>query len=236
MTRRAASPSSEAGSSGSPSPNACCARTPSAQVTVLEKEQDWARHQTGRNSGVVHSGLYYPPGTLKAHVVPRRGDRPARTRPRRGRPPRGHRQARRRDRAVRAAPAWHALVRARPWPTGSPSRRLTGAGGARARAAGPRPRGPARRRDRGRRLPRGVRRAASAGCATPAPRSATGHRGRRRAAGAGGAGRRSRRRGGEVTARRRGQLRRDCTPTGSPGSSATGPPCGSCPSGASTAR
>lgn len=39
---------------------------PSARVTVLEKEQDWARHQTGRNSGVLHSGLYYPPGTLKA--------------------------------------------------------------------------------------------------------------------------------------------------------------------------
>ena len=39
---------------------------PSAQVTVLEKEHDWARHQTGRNSGVIHSGLYYPPDSLKA--------------------------------------------------------------------------------------------------------------------------------------------------------------------------
>lgn len=39
---------------------------PSTRVTVLEKEDGWARHQTGRNSGVVHSGLYYPPGSLKA--------------------------------------------------------------------------------------------------------------------------------------------------------------------------
>jgi L-2-hydroxyglutarate oxidase len=39
---------------------------PSTRVTLIEKEQDWARHQTGRNSGVIHSGLYYPPGSLKA--------------------------------------------------------------------------------------------------------------------------------------------------------------------------
>lgn len=36
------------------------------EVTVLEKEARLAQHQTGRNSGVVHAGLYYVPGSLKA--------------------------------------------------------------------------------------------------------------------------------------------------------------------------
>jgi L-2-hydroxyglutarate oxidase LhgO len=41
-------------------------------VTVLEKEPALALHQTGRNSGVVHAGLYYTPGSLKARLC-RRG-------------------------------------------------------------------------------------------------------------------------------------------------------------------
>jgi len=39
---------------------------PGSEVVVLEKEHDIARHQTGHNSGVVHAGLYYTPGSLKA--------------------------------------------------------------------------------------------------------------------------------------------------------------------------
>lgn len=39
------------------------------EVTVLEKEDRLAAHQTGRNSGVIHSGLYYPPGSLKARMA-----------------------------------------------------------------------------------------------------------------------------------------------------------------------
>src|SRR5690606_29344503 len=45
---------------------------PGARVTVLEKEDRVAAHQTGRNSGVVHAGLYYRPGSLKASLC-RRG-------------------------------------------------------------------------------------------------------------------------------------------------------------------
>lgn len=47
---------------------------PAAHVVVLEKEDALAVHQTGRNSGVVHAGLYYPPGSLKARLC-RRGVR-----------------------------------------------------------------------------------------------------------------------------------------------------------------
>jgi L-2-hydroxyglutarate oxidase len=45
---------------------------PGAQVLLVEKEDRLAAHQTGRNSGVVHAGLYYVPGSLKATLC-RRG-------------------------------------------------------------------------------------------------------------------------------------------------------------------
>ncbi|WP_328499302.1 L-2-hydroxyglutarate oxidase [Streptomyces sp. NBC_00414] len=44
---------------------------PGTRVTVLEKEPGPARHQTGRNSGVIHSGIYYRPGSLKAQFAAR---------------------------------------------------------------------------------------------------------------------------------------------------------------------
>jgi L-2-hydroxyglutarate oxidase len=41
-------------------------RYPDAKILVLEKESRWAFHQTGNNSGVIHSGVYYKPGSFKA--------------------------------------------------------------------------------------------------------------------------------------------------------------------------
>src|SRR5947207_6370324 len=39
---------------------------PAIRLAVLEKESAIARHQSGHNSGVIHSGIYYKPGSLKA--------------------------------------------------------------------------------------------------------------------------------------------------------------------------
>jgi len=41
-------------------------RNPDIKILILEKENDVAIHQTGNNSGVIHSGIYYKPGSLKA--------------------------------------------------------------------------------------------------------------------------------------------------------------------------
>ena len=42
---------------------------PGTRIVVLEKEAGPAQHQTGRNSGVIHSGIYYRPGSLKARYA-----------------------------------------------------------------------------------------------------------------------------------------------------------------------
>ncbi len=44
-------------------------RRPDLKLVVLEKEAEVAAHQTGNNSGVIHAGLYYKPGSLKAQMV-----------------------------------------------------------------------------------------------------------------------------------------------------------------------
>jgi len=49
-------------------------RYPTARIVVLEKENCWAFHQTGNNSGVIHSGIYYKPGSFKARFC-REGSR-----------------------------------------------------------------------------------------------------------------------------------------------------------------
>jgi (S)-2-hydroxyglutarate dehydrogenase len=43
-------------------------QNPDLKVLVLEKEREVAAHQTGHNSGVIHSGMYYKPGSLKARL------------------------------------------------------------------------------------------------------------------------------------------------------------------------
>jgi L-2-hydroxyglutarate oxidase len=48
-------------------------RRPGTRVVVLEKENRVAAHQTGHNSGVVHAGIYYKPGSLKAKLCTRGG-------------------------------------------------------------------------------------------------------------------------------------------------------------------
>ena len=49
-------------------------RYPNSTIVVLEKEGRWASHQSGRNSGVIHSGIYYKPGSFKARFA-REGSR-----------------------------------------------------------------------------------------------------------------------------------------------------------------
>jgi L-2-hydroxyglutarate oxidase len=44
-------------------------RNPAANIALLEKEKGFAQHQSGRNSGVIHSGIYYKPGSFKAQFA-----------------------------------------------------------------------------------------------------------------------------------------------------------------------
>ncbi|MFJ2548891.1 L-2-hydroxyglutarate oxidase [Pseudomonas sp. NPDC087612] len=46
-------------------------RQPGASLLILEKESSLAKHQTGHNSGVIHAGIYYAPGSLKADLCKR---------------------------------------------------------------------------------------------------------------------------------------------------------------------
>ncbi|TFG51125.1 MAG: L-2-hydroxyglutarate oxidase, partial [Gemmatimonadales bacterium] len=49
-------------------------RYPGVDCVLIEKETGWGRHQTGRNIGVIHSGIYYPAGSLKAKLCRAAGD------------------------------------------------------------------------------------------------------------------------------------------------------------------
>ncbi|GGJ64858.1 L-2-hydroxyglutarate oxidase [Virgibacillus salexigens] len=51
-----------------------CKKHPDASIIILEKEEALSQHQTGNNSGVIHSGIYYPPGSLKSKLA-RQGNR-----------------------------------------------------------------------------------------------------------------------------------------------------------------
>ena len=44
-------------------------RYPFARILLVEKEVGFAQHQTGRNSGVIHSGIFNKPGSLKAEMA-----------------------------------------------------------------------------------------------------------------------------------------------------------------------
>lgn len=57
-----------AGIVGAATARALLLRRPELRVVVLEKEHEPALHQTGHNSGVIHSGIYYRPGSLKARL------------------------------------------------------------------------------------------------------------------------------------------------------------------------
>lgn len=60
-----------AGIVGLATADALLRRHPGLKLLLIEKEHDVAQHQTGHNSGVVHAGIYYRPGTLRAELCVR---------------------------------------------------------------------------------------------------------------------------------------------------------------------
>ena len=57
-----------AGLIGLATARALVAKRPGAKIILIDKEDRPGRHQTGRNSGVIHAGVYYKPGSLKARL------------------------------------------------------------------------------------------------------------------------------------------------------------------------
>ena len=74
--RSSTSSSSAPGSSASPSRASFSSAARGSRLAVLDKEPTLGAHQTGHSSGVVHRGVYYAPGSLKAQAL-RRGRRAA---------------------------------------------------------------------------------------------------------------------------------------------------------------
>ena len=46
----------------------CARRFPGKKIAIFEQEKSLFSHNSSRNSGVIHSGVYYTPGSMKAHV------------------------------------------------------------------------------------------------------------------------------------------------------------------------